>query len=176
MWTAEFLTDSQDLDFLNLAKIYKCYILKFDLKQLKLMLLQQLKKMFIMTWHKNVFKKKLKIEKDFKYIKVWVVKVSWYQNIKQSLLSNRGNIKIHRKGQNRCLETHMFTGRAVPVAVGNDHQRRTKTGRVEGSVTFITEQQLQHTTKEINIIQSKETIFNVLKSNVEYFSIVRQDF
>lgn len=70
----------------------------------------------------------------------------------------------------------MFTGRAVPVAVGNDHQRGTKTGRVEGSVTFITEQQLQHTTKEINIIQSKETIFNVLKSNVEYFSIVRQDF
>ena len=92
------------------------------------------------------------------------------------MLSNRGNIKIHRKGQNRCLETHMFTGRAVPVAVGNDHQRRTKTGCVEGSVTFITEQQLQHTTKEINIIQSKGTIFNVLNSNVEYFSIVRQDF
>ena len=55
MWTAEFLTDSQDLDFLNLGKIYKCYILKFDLNQLKSMLLQQLKKMFIMTWHKMIF-------------------------------------------------------------------------------------------------------------------------
>ena len=70
------------------------------------MLLQQLKKMFIMTWHKMFFLK-LKIEKDFKYMKVRVIKVSWYQNIIQSLLSNRGNIKpeqvsgdshVHREG------------------------------------------------------------------------------
>lgn len=38
---------------------------------------------------------------------------------------------------------HVFTGWAVPVSIGDDHQRGAETGRVERRITLVTQQQLQ---------------------------------
>lgn len=42
------------------------------------------------------------------------------------------------------MVAHVFTGWAVPVSVGDDHQRGAETGCVERRITLVTQQQLKH--------------------------------
>lgn len=60
-------------------------------------------------------------------------------------------------------KTHMFTGGTVPVAVRDDHQRRSETGRVEGSITLVTQKQLQI---EYSVYQLN---YGVISTNLSYF-------